>query len=395
VRSCHSSCLKRAGLVLCLGILGQLSIPLRSAGQCGNTFSTRTFDTLIATNTGYGNFRLAFPQWHPDSGTLVSVKVQALVTLKYGFTLVNMDVIPSVYTLRVGREDKITSPAMATYDNILDQHIGDYPLDPGHSVSMPPFSFMDKYPNIDSITTATAPFIGFDSVHFVYAPVTYTNLRADNNASYNYRATARDTVLFSITYLHCGPTTLATSLSRFTAALERPASVKLSWTIQNERPGRGYLIQQSRDGQGFTDLDSLPSTGGNGNAADYEYTYDLPGGSVPGKWYFRLKMNDGHGGYSYSDIKELTAGMPVAGGLLLYPNPAAGFVNILFGGSVAGDWQVDIFNAGGDLVQSDHFLHTRSAQVDFRHILGAGTYFIRATERHTQKIAVSPLLVLQ
>jgi len=393
VRSRNFSLLKRGGLFLCLAIFGQLSCPLRSAGQCGNTFSTSTYDTMITTSTGYGNFRLSFPQWRPDSGTLVSVKVEAMVSLKYGFTLSNADVIPSIYTLRVGREDMITSPAMATYHNILDQYIGDYPLDPGLSVTRPPFSFLDKYPNSDSITTATAPFIGFDSVHFTYTPITWTDLRADNNSSYNYRATALDTVLFSITYLHCSQVTLASSLTLFTAALEGPASVDLAWTIQNEQPGRMYLVQQSRDGQHFTEVGSLPSAAGNAGGADYKYSYPIPGGAAAGKWYFRLKMDDGRGDYSYSGIKEVSAGSPGPGGLILYPNPAAGAVNILFDQSSAGDWQVDILGADGRIVQSDRFPNARAAHLDFRQRLAAGTWFIRATERRTQRRIVAPLLV--
>jgi hypothetical protein len=391
VRNSKFSRLKKA--VLCLAILGQLSYPLRSAGQCGNTVSSSTYATLITTSTGYGNFRLSFPQWRPDSGTLVSVKVQALVSLQYGFTLSNADVVPSIYTLRVGREDKISSPSMATYDHILDQYVGDYPLDPGQSVSRPPFSFLDKYSNTDSITAATVPFIGFDSVHFVYSPVTWTNLRADNNSSYNYRATAQDTVHFSITYLHCSQVTLATSLTRFSAVLEDPVSVRLSWTIQNEQPGRRYLVQQGRDGLHFTGVDSLPSRVGPDPAADYGYACHLPAGAAPGKWYFRLKMSDNRGGTSYSEIKEVSTGATAPRGLLLYPNPAARFVNILFDPSSAGDWQVDLFDAGGRLMQSDRFPNTRAAHLEFRSPLAAGSYFIRATDRGTQKMSFSPLLV--
>jgi len=374
-------------------MLMHLSFPVHSAGQCGNGLITSTYDTVV-TGPGYGNYQFSFPKWHPDSGTLVSVKINAQVSLNYGFTLKNSDIVPSIYTIRVGRLDKITSPAMATYSKTVEQLIGDFPLDPGNSVSMPPFSFMDQYPNIDSITTAIAPFLGFDNVQFVYSPVTYTDLRTNNNSSYSYHAAAPDTVRFSVTYLHCPASTLALTLASFTIDPEGPAALRLAWRILNEQPGRSYEIEQGRDGQHFAVIGSLPSVTGNNNAVDYQFAYGLAGGGV-GKWYFRLKMNDGHGGATYSEIKEFDAGLPGSGGPSLWPNPANNYVNLLFARPSAGNWQVDLYDAAGNRVQSEVFVNARAGRLDFRRKLAAGTYFVRITDQRTQQVTALPLLVSQ
>jgi len=380
-------------------MLLQLSSPLHSAGQCGNSLTTSTYDTVVI-GPGYGNYTFSIPKWHPDSGTLVSVKINAEVSMSYSFTLKNSDLIPSLYSLHVGRYDKITSPAMDPYEKIVEQLIGDYPLDPGNSVVMPPFYFMDRHPNIDSITAATAPFIGYDNVQFAYSPVTYTDLRTSNNASYNYHAVAPDTVHFSVTYLHCQASTLALSLKGFMVVAADPATLRLSWTILNEQTGRSYEVEQGRDGQHFTTAGSLSSIEGNNGVADYRYAFSLPGGpataAVQGKWYFRLKMNDGHGGSSWSEVKEYTVaatGPGGPGGLTLWPNPATDFVDIHFSGAASGNWQVDLFDAAGSRVQSDLFLHVQATRLNFRHKLAAGSYFVRATEQQGTKSFTGTLLI--
>jgi hypothetical protein len=406
-------------------MLLHLASPLYSSGQCGNNLSVSTYDTVI-TGIGYGNFHFSFPQWRPDSGTLISVKVNALVSLGYSFTLKNVDIAPSVFTLHVGRTDRITSPSMATYENLVDRYIGDYPLDPGSSVSVPPFYIMDKYSNTDSITTAVAPFTGFDSVRFTYSPMTYTDLRTSNNSSYSFHAIVPDTVRFSVTYLHCPGMTLATSLTRFAIDPEGPAALRLRWTIENEESGRSYEIEAGRDGQHFTAIGSLPSVTGNNNVVDYQYGYSLSGtpgapgaGAAPGggpaatwgKWYFRLKMNDGHGGWSYSGVREFDpgsmgpGGFGGPGGLSIWPNPATDHIDILFGrspasagsssagNSSAGNWQVGIFDAGGNRVQTDLFLNVHTARLNFRHLLAAGAYFIRATDRESVESYTASFLV--
>jgi hypothetical protein len=311
--------------------------------------------------------------------------------------LKDVDVVPSTYSLWVGREDLISSPAMSTpYDNITEQKIGVFPLSPGGSVSEGPFAFLDNYVNTDSITGNTAPFLGTGSISFAYSPITYSTLHNNNNASYSYSSTARDTVHFSLTYLYCnGAAILANSLTRFTAVLQDPATVQLAWSTVNEKEGRQYQVQRSQDGQHFTTVATLPAAGalsGSGTA-DYMYDDHLPAGTS-GKWYYRLQITD-PAGNSYSAIKEIIVGMTKGGGISVYPNPAINFVDLTIdpgAGSGAG-WQIALFAADGSQVQSGNYLPSHTIRIDFAHKLAAGVYFVQTTDLQGHQHFINRILI--
>jgi hypothetical protein len=379
---------KKVCLTLCIGMILHFS----SLAQCANNMATRSYDTVL-TGIGYGSFSIRFPKWNPDSGLLASVKISARVSVQYGFTLKNADIISSVYSLWVGREDQFSSPSMnSDYDNTTEQKIGVFPLDPGNSIVKAPFTFLDNYVNTDSIT-GTAPFLGTDSVSFTYSPITYTTLHTNNNSSYSYSAAARDTVHFSLTYLYCkgGGVVLAANLTRFEAGLQGPATVHLDWSSVNEVEGRQYAVQRSQDGQHFTTVAFLPAVnfsggtdaGGSASSGAVDYNYDdhLPAGAT-GKWYYRLQLTD-PGSSVYSVIKEVT--ISGGGGLSVYPNPAVDFVDLVFDQGSGAGWQVEILAADGSRIQSGNYTQSNNIHIDFLNRFPAGVYFIQATERGGQR----------
>lgn len=394
-----------------------------SFGQSGNNRFTRSYDTLI-TGIGYGTYQIDFPAWNPDSGLLVSATVRALVSVKYGFSIRNVDAVPGTYSIFVGHEDVISSTALAVpYYKNLEQKIGVYPLNPGESVSQAPFSFLENYANTDSVTGSVAAFMGTGKIRFTYSPATYTNIRTNNNASYNFSSTVRDTVHFSLSYLYSKVGgVLGINLRQFTATLQGspgagpetsiPSMIQLTWDVENEQEGRKYDVQMSRDGQHYTPVYSLVSVSP-GKQVGYTYQYN-GAGEEPGKIYFRLKMTDVDGVASYSAIKSVTlvaVGDRISGSnasgmnLSLYPNPAVEYINLSFGpgpGQGAGkDWQVDVLSSNGSLLQSGVYPVVGSGQggaaglirVDFQRRLPAGAYFIRATDRAKRQTYSASFLV--
>jgi hypothetical protein len=234
-------------------------------------------------------------------------------------------------------------------------------------------------------------------------------VHTDNNASYFYGATTRDTIHFSLTYLYCtGGGLLASSLTRFTASLRGANTAQLSWTMAGEQSGRQYEVQESRDGSRFTTVGTLPSVAGysspggiqggggtvqgSGPGTDHDYDYNVPG-LAQGKWYFRIKMDDGLGRSLYSEIRTVVVGSTSGTGPSLYPNPAVDHVNIILDPSVAGNWQVEVLAANGSLVQREYFLNARTARLNFNYKLAAGAYFIRATDQSTTKNYVSSFVI--
>ena len=376
---------KTALLTACMGATLHGAVHAQSS----NNLSVRIYDTVL-TGPGYGTYHINFPKWNADSGLLVSVKVSAVVSLQYSYSLKNTDVITGTYGLWVGREDYFTSPALtAAYDNINEQKIGSYTLNPGDQVAQAPFAFLSNYANTDSITGSVAPFLGTGTVSFTYSPITYTNIHASNNASYGYHATASETTHFTLSYLYSNDGVLSSELSSFTASLREPSSVQLSWSTAAEQKDRVYEIQRSGDGRSFTTIGyKTAETAPGAGTVSYSYMDRLEetaagaGSGNGGKWYYRLRLVSA-GSISYSTVQVVTMPSGTEDRLVVFPNPAVDHINLLVPGDpiTPGDWLVNIRAVDGRLVQSATFYHSNNLPLFFHQNLSPGIYFVQVTDQ--------------
>lgn len=379
----HDLSLIKVGLALCIGVI------FHSVGsaQTASTLATKTYDTTLLNN-GFATYHLQFPQWNPDSGLLVSVKLSTSVSSQYGFTLRNVDANPATYLLNIGQEDQISGSFGVPYLNLTPQTVGTYTLQPGQSQVTSPFTFLTNHVSSDSITSNVTPFLGNGQVNINYLSFTYTNLVAYNNASYYYGNTVTTSAVFSIQYLYSKSVgVLAGSLTRWSATLSGPLTVQLDWSAVNETAGRQYDLQRSSDGHTFSTITTLMAVA-DGSAADYSFTDHLPSGSS-GNWYYRLQVRD-QAKFSWSAVRELTidAGDKV---LRIYPNPATDHINLSTG--TVSDWQAEILSADGSLVQRETFRQSSLLYLPFRNRLAAGAYFVRLTGPHGQKPQVASFIV--
>lgn len=334
-------------------------------------------------------YSLNLPQFNPDSGQLISVKISANVTSTYGFTLSNVNANDASYDLSIGQEDQISTGFGSPFLNITPLHVGAYNLASGQSMTLAPFPFLTNHVSADSITTGIAPFLGNGKVNINYMSFCYTNLWANNNASYYYSNAINSSTKLSMQYLFCKTgVVLASNLTGWAALLTAPHTAKLDWTTVNETAGRQYEIQRSTDGRNFTTVATVHADAGNGNAA-YTYTDELTG-NTNGNIYYRLQIND-NGNFSWSPVKELS--IEAAGtSLRIYPNSATDHIDIATG-TANGDWQVDLFSASGGLVQRNSFLQSNLLHIAFNNRMPAGTYFARITDLRGRHVYTRPFVV--
>src|ERR1700722_4721982 len=366
----------------CLTIGLAISLHVAAQAQCSaSTLSTTTYDTALTSN-GFALYNLNFPQFNPDSGTLVAVRLIATVHSQYGFTLRNADSVATTYTLMLGQQDLISGPQLSVpYSNITTQSMGNYSLNSNQSVTKTPFNLLTNYVASDTVT-AISPFLGAGRVSLNYQSFTFSNLSAVNNAAYYYSAGINTNVTFSVQYQFCrGGVVLATDLTAWTASLAGSNSVQLNWAAANEGAGRQYVIQRSSDNLTYNDVAALNATVDAG-AATYSYPDELPA-SADSSWNYRLQINDASGQITYSPIRNVTLTAP-GDALQIYPNPATNFINLVPNQQDAGDWQVDVLSVNGGLIERDVYMQTRNMQVNFRSKLSAGTYLIRATDLRGQ-----------
>lgn len=368
---------KRSILTLCVC---WLFFAGASAQTTAGHYNTKTYDTLLS-GPGYGNYNIRFPQWNPVNGTLASVKVNVNISVQYGFTLKNVDVSSSNYSLKIGREDYFSSAALsADFDTVIEKTIGVYPLSAGSSTTMNPFAFMNGLNISDSIAGAVTPFLGTGTVSFLYAPVTYTTLRSSNNSSYSYQATANDQMRFSITYTYTPPVLLASQIIAFNAILQAGQRHSLvSWAMVNEREGMVYEVERSTDGVNFTAVGQASYSAANGGY--YSFLDSLPPGSGD-RYYYRLKVSD-ENNEVYSNVVVVTR-LAIGGGMRIWPNPVDDLLNVdLPAGAQDGSWQLEILTAAGARVMTMQHKGFHLLQILLDRRIATGVYFIKATDLAT------------
>jgi hypothetical protein len=371
---------EKVGLALCLGII----LHTACLGQCTNNLATRTFDTTLTSN-GFRMYNLSFPQWSPDSGILVSVKLSAQVSSTYGFTLTNEGTGSSTYpySLTIGQEDVISGSVLSSpYTGITYQDVGNWSLLPEQSVTYAPFVFLNNHITSDSITSNTTPFLGTGQVSLNYMSFTYTDLTAENNSTYEYSDNISNTMKFSLQYLVCqSEGVLAINLMAWSAELISPGTVRLSWTDASATPGRQYQVQRSPDGRNFTTIATIMAET-DSQSIDYNYIDQLPQASS-GIIYYRLGLDDA-GQLSWSDIRTVTIPSSLDHSLRVYPNPAINYIDLVTGHN-ATDWQVEIFAAGGNLVQKQTCLQSSILHIPLNINMSQGVYFVRVTDLRGQQ----------
>ncbi|MBS1598938.1 MAG: choice-of-anchor E domain-containing protein [Bacteroidetes bacterium] len=366
--------------IACLaGCLSFISSLLQA--QCLSSTQSITYDTLVS-GTGNDAHVFTLPKFDPSIGTLTSVNISSVVSVNYGFVLTNVISTPITFTVGVGRKDNIQSAALTTaYNNTITETIGTFTLAPNQTISEAETTVIDRYNNEMNITSNVVDFMGSGTLGFNYAPRTYAN--NSGASTFNYSATANDTIHFSITYFYCSGIVLSQDITNFSAQKENSETAKLLWTTANEQRARIYEIEKSIDGEKFVTAGNVSSLEENQND-NYIFHYLVSAGEKTKIW-FRLKIKDASGMVKYSSVKMVDMKDSALGNIYLYPNPSDQFINIVFNQPDPKNWLVDIFSVNGSLIQKNIFSNVLTAHIDFQHRLAAGTYFVRATDKQTLK----------
>jgi hypothetical protein len=111
--------------------------------------------------------------------------------------------------------------------------------------------------------------------------------------------------------------TLPVVLSSFESE-EADMSVMLTWTTEIEIATDKFVIEHSSTGRDFEEIAEVNSTGSDGSSSNYMYMHSTPSF---GENYYRLKMIDLDGSYTYSNIRLTRLEVETAE-MSISPNPA-------------------------------------------------------------------------
>jgi hypothetical protein len=162
---------------------------------------------------------------------------------------------------------------------------------------------------------------------------------------------------------------LPIKLLSFTATPEG-SKVNLTWKVEEQVRVDKYEVEYSTDGVNFKLLTSV-----NADAAKNAYT-TLHNTPVAGFNYYRIKIIENNSSYNYSDIRKVNFGKGST--VLVYPNPAKGFINITLTGSMTNKAAtISVIGVGGKVVSQQNTTSTSQTEVINVANLANGTYIIR------------------
>jgi hypothetical protein len=177
-------------------------------------------------------------------------------------------------------------------------------------------------------------------------------------------------------------TTLPVQVTSFTAQKVEP-NVKLQWKTTDEFNIDRYEIQVAKGNAtyqtgSYTTIGSVNSRGD--NAAGYTYTFTDAELNKSGVRYYRLKIFDKSGVWSYTPVRSVIFSDDTRWSI--YPNPSAGIFNLEFQQQAGDMLQLKVYDVNGKLVQQQQTTATGFVQkitIDLRSDLyAAGMYMIMA-----------------
>lgn len=177
---------------------------------------------------------------------------------------------------------------------------------------------------------------------------------------------------FGGSFLTTGNFVLPLSLIKFNGSLNQ-GSVALEWFTENETGSQEFVVEKSNDGNKFNDIGSV--------AAQFKSernTYHFEDANpFSGNNYYRLRMIDKDGQFSYSPIIMINFG-EFSSQLTIYPNPAKANLNLKFNLDKRETINLQITDASGRIVEkrtvsANNGITTTSINIEK---LSKGIYFL-------------------
>jgi surface protein len=214
-----------------------------------------------------------------------------------------------------------------------------------------------QFDNYDSIIMSWTS----QNVNNIY--LTAYGLHYCNSASQRSNAIANKGWQFYYDSYGC---TLPTSLSSFTVT-EFQSNILLQWQTATETNTSHFNIQYSINGKNF---ETIGTKVANNKPSNYSFTHNLNISNTQyNTVYYRLQIVDKDGSISFSEIKSVS--IKPSTSIIIYPNPANDFVNILGNGIQ----QIIITDISGKELFKKTTNHSAKETINIAN-LNSGIYFI-------------------
>jgi hypothetical protein len=153
----------------------------------------------------------------------------------------------------------------------------------------------------------------------------------------------------------------------------------LVWKTASELNTLAFDVERSFDGHIFKSITTVRCAGNSNQLKSYSHTDpDIPSGTN----YYRLKMMDHDGSYSYSAVVKIVNSNRRFAISNLYPRPAASMVTLSWNATSTGSTSLQVFDLSGKVLM--HKEVTSQVGMNRADInvsgLTAGNYYIRLSK---------------
>ncbi len=200
-----------------------------------------------------------------------------------------------------------------------------------------------------------------------------------NGAAFNAHYVEITTDRLSEFWINSSLLWLPVELGNFSARAEGK-KVLLDWTTESEVNSSHYIIERSANGVDFSEIGVLAAIGESTRTTQYDFIDTKP---LPGENYYRLKMVDTNGSFTYS--KFISIHMEPFGILSVYPNPLKGeHLEVSLVAPIASTVFLYVYDHLGRLVLQES--GTSLDKIHFMTLtmenLPTGAYFLHLTDGH-------------
>jgi hypothetical protein len=172
-------------------------------------------------------------------------------------------------------------------------------------------------------------------------------LRGDGGSSqWSSSGHAGDGFLISASAFVSALVTLPVELTGFTAKTEENTTL-LKWSTATEAGTRAYVIEYSTDENNWQVIGSVQAAGNSTSNTNYNFTHSHPS---EGNNYYRLKMVDLDGQFSYSKVDAVSFATTTK--INFYPNPVKTGCTIITNSTTA--QSITLLTLDGHMLQQNN-----------------------------------------
>lgn len=171
---------------------------------------------------------------------------------------------------------------------------------------------------------------------------------------------------------------LPLTLVRFSAEATAAGNV-LKWETAQEINTDNFIIEWSRDGQQFEMIATQTATGNSNSISRYQYTHTQ---RADGNNYYRLRMNDRDGRFTYSPVVRINTAASQTQ-LLAFPNPVKDQLTLNIQSVREGQLRLSLYSMDGKMILSRSVALVKGNNIfswDLQS-LPAGRYFIASDNK--------------